>query len=145
MFSSSSSSVSPVSTIDGAASSIGLPVMFIATILLPIVGNAAEHAAAIIFAARNQVDLALGISVGSSTQIALFVVPLLVVLGWMVGQPLSLNFQPFESITLFMTVIISSLVLSTGKSDYLYGFMMIIAYIIIAASFWLQNQPADLK
>jgi len=134
-----------VDAIEGAASTMGLPILFIATILLPIVGNAAEHAAAVIFAHRNQLDVALGISIGSSTQIALFVVPLLVVLGWMMGQPLSLNFQPFESIVLLLTVIMSSIILTAGKSDYLSGVMMIVAYIIISAAFWLQKQPADLE
>lgn len=134
-----------VSAIDGAASSLGLPVLFSATILLPIVGNAAEHASAIIFARRNQMDIALGISVGSSTQIALFVIPLMVILGWVVGQPLSLNFQVFETVGLFLTIILSSLVLSSGKSDWLYGSVMIMAYFVLAASFWWQNQPEDLK
>jgi len=134
-----------VAAIDGAAADLKVPVMFIATILLPIVGNAAEHASAIIFAGRDKMDVALGISVGSSTQIALFVVPLMVVLGWMMGQPLSLDFRVFESLSLLLTVIFSSIVLSTGKGDWLYGVMMIMAYTIISAAFWLQHQPGELE
>jgi Ca2+:H+ antiporter len=73
------------------------------------------------------------------------VIPLLVVLGWMIGQPLSLDFQVFETVSLLLTVVMSSVILSTGKSDWLYGVMMIVAYIIIAGAFWLQKQPKDLK
>lgn len=135
----------PVSAIEGAAGSLHLPVLFSATILLPIVGNAAEHASALIFARRDQMDIALGISVGSSTQIALLVVPLMVVVGWIIDQPLSLDFQPFETVSMLMTVVFTSVVLSTGKSDWLYGAMMIVAYVIIAAAFWLQRQPKEIK
>lgn len=110
-----------VSALEGAATSIGLPVLFIATILLPIVGNAAEHASAVVFAGRDKMDVALGISVGSSTQISLFVVPLMVVLGWAMGQPLSLDFQAFETVALMLTVLMTSVIFSSGKSDWLYG------------------------
>ena len=110
-----------MSALEGAATSIGLPVLFIATILLPIVGNAAEHASAVVFAGRDKMDVALGISVGSSTQISLFVVPLMVVLGWAMGQPLSLDFQAFETVALMLTVLMTSVIFSTGKSDWLYG------------------------
>ena len=110
-----------MSALEGAATSIGLPVLFIATILLPIVGNAAEHASAVVFAGRDKMDVALGISVGSSTQISLFVVPLMVVLGWAMGQPLSLDFQAFETVALMLTVLMTSVIFSSGKSDWLYG------------------------
>lgn len=81
---------------------------------------------------------------GSSTQIALFVIPLMVLLGWMASQPLSLDFQIFETVCLLLTVMITSIVLSTGKSDYLYGVLMVVAYFIISAAFWLQKQPDNL-
>ena len=76
-----------VDAIEGAAHEVGVPDLFLGTIIIPIVGNAAEHAAAIIFAYKNKMELALGIAIGSSTQIALFVVPLMVLLGWGIGQP----------------------------------------------------------
>jgi Ca2+:H+ antiporter len=133
-----------VGAIDGSSRSLGLPVLFSATILLPIVGNAAEHFSAILFARKNQMDISLGIAVGSSTQIALFVIPLMVLLGWMASQPLSLDFQIFETVCLLLTVMITSIVLSTGKSDYLYGVLMVVAYFIISAAFWLQKQPDNL-
>jgi Ca2+:H+ antiporter len=69
----------------------------------------------------------------------------MVVLGWMMGQPMSLDFNVFETISLLLTVVIMSVILSSGKSDWLYGVMMLMAYFIISAAFWLQLQPADLK
>lgn len=134
-----------VSAIEGAAKGLGVPVLFIGTILLPIVGNAAEHAAALIFAYKNKLDLSLGIAVGSATQIALFVIPLMVVLGWMMGQPLSLDFHVFETACLLLTVLIVSSVLASGTSDWLRGVMLLVAYFLVAASFWVHGNPADLQ
>lgn len=66
--------------------------------MLPIVGNAAEHAGAVLFAMKGKLDLSLGVAIGSSTQIALLVMPLLVLLGWMMGQPMNLDFGGYESV-----------------------------------------------
>ena len=82
--------------------------MFVGIILLPIVGNAAEHVTAISVAMKNKMDLAIGVAVGSSTQIALLVTPLLVVIGWIIGQPLTLFFETFETAVLFITVLITN-------------------------------------
>lgn len=92
-----------------------VPDLFLGTIIIPIVGNAAEHAAAIIFAAKNKMELSLGIAVGSATQIALFVVPLTVVIAWWADQPLSLDFHPFETATLLMTVLLVGFITQVSK------------------------------
>ncbi|KAK0269743.1 hypothetical protein LTR35_014635 [Friedmanniomyces endolithicus] len=77
---------------------------FIGLIILPIVGNAAEHVTAVTVAAKNKMDLAIGVAVGSSIQIALFVTPIIVLLGWALGRDMSLYFNLFETVSLFVTV-----------------------------------------
>jgi Ca2+:H+ antiporter len=128
-----------VDAIEGAATDLHFPILFIGTILLPIVGNAAEHAAAIIFAHKNKMEICLGIAVGSATQISVFVIPLAIVVGWMIGQPLSLDFHIFETAILLLALLICSFVLSNGESDWLRGVMLIMAYIFIAVAFWVRD------
>jgi len=134
-----------VDAINGAAVGLGVPVLFIGTILLPIVGNAAEHAAALIFAYRNKMDICLGIAIGSASQIALFVIPFSVVISWMMGRPLSLDFQIFETAVIIITVIIVAFNIQNGESDWLKGAMLLVAYIIIGASFWIHKNPDDMS
>ena len=88
---------------------------FLAAIVLPIVGNAAEHASAVIFAMRGKLDLSLGVAIGSSTQIALMVLPLTVIIAWCANLPMSLNFQPFEGLTLILTVMIVTFAIMHGR------------------------------
>lgn len=133
-----------VSAIQGAASQLHLPILFIGGILLPIVGNAAEHAAAVMFAYRNKMDIALGISLGSAAQIALFVIPLCVVSGGVMGQPLSLDFHAFETVCVLITVIVVVAAVNNGQSDWLKGAMLLTAYAIIATAFWYHVDPEDL-
>jgi len=134
-----------VGAIEGAAEDLGIPILFMGTILLPIVGNAAEHAASIIFALKNKMDISLGIAVGSATQISLFVLPLCVVVGIILGQPMDLNFHIFETATLFITVIMVTMLLSNGESDWLKGILLLMAYLLISASFWLHADPTTLE
>jgi len=130
-----------VSAIEGAADSLGIPVLFIGTILLPIVGNAAEHASAIIFAYRDRMNICLGIAVGSATQISLFVIPFIVLVAWMMDRELSMNFHVFETAVLFMTVIIVAFAIQTGSSDWLKGVLLVTAYFLVSASFWVHRDP----
>jgi Ca2+:H+ antiporter len=95
-----------VNAIDGASESWNMPVAFISVILLPIVGNVAEHASAIMFAMKDKLDISLGVAIGSSTQIAMFVIPFCVVVGWIMGKSMDLKLQLFETATLFITVIV---------------------------------------
>ena len=93
-----------VDSLPGFTTAYGVNETFVGLVLLPIVSNAAEHVTAVLAARRNAVDLAMGVAVGSSIQIAIFVIPLLVVIGWIADKPLSLLFDPFVSILLFLAV-----------------------------------------
>ncbi|PHU24777.1 Vacuolar cation/proton exchanger 2 [Capsicum chinense] len=105
-----------VDAIEGASDSMNLPMSFISVILLPIVGNAAEHASAIMFAMKDKLDITLGVAIGSSTQISMFVIPFCVVVGWFMGKPMNLNFQLFETATLFITVLVVAFMLQDSET-----------------------------
>lgn len=128
-----------VGCIEEAATQMGLPILFIGTILLPIVGNAAEHASAVMFAYKNQMDVAIGISVGSASQISLFVIPLCVLVAMPMNQPLSLDFHIFETSCIFITVVVVSFVTANGETDWLKGAMLLVAYFLVACSFWIHR------
>ncbi|CAL9219026.1 unnamed protein product [Arabidopsis halleri] len=130
-----------VDAIEGASVSWKIPISFISVILLPIVGNAAEHAGAIMFAMKDKLDLSLGVAIGSSIQISMFAVPFCVVIGWMMGAQMDLNFQLFETAALFITVIVVAFFLQEGTSNYFKGLMLILCYLIVAASFFVHEDP----
>ncbi|CAG8819157.1 41525_t:CDS:2, partial [Gigaspora margarita] len=97
-----------VDSIEGIVKTLGISETFVGLILLPIVGNAAEHVTSITVAVKDKMNLAIGVAVGSSTQIALFITPLLVILGWILNKPMSLYFMPFETICLFIAVLLTN-------------------------------------
>ena len=130
-----------VDTIESSSKKWGISMSFLSTIVLPIVGNAAEHASAIIFAYRDKLDLALGVAIGSSTQIAMFVIPACVLLGWAMGDDLSLNFYIFETTTLFASVLVVTFYIQDGQSNWLKGVVLLLCYIIIGASFYVHTDP----
>lgn len=107
---------------------------FIGLIILPIVGNAAEHVTAVAVALKNKMDLAIGIAVGSSIQIALFITPVVVLLGWIMNKDMSLYFNLFETVSLFVTAFVVNFLVLDGRSNYLEGSLLIAAYIIIAVA-----------
>ncbi|KAL8433511.1 hypothetical protein ACSSS7_003802 [Eimeria intestinalis] len=96
-----------VSSIETVVADYGLPESFIGVILLPIVGNAAEHLTAVTVAMKNKVDLAMGVAVGSSAQIALFVFPFTVLVAWAMGQPLTLAVQPLNAVVMLLSVLVA--------------------------------------
>jgi Ca2+:H+ antiporter len=114
-----------VDSIDSIVQTSGISKTFIGLVLLPIVGNAAEHVTAVIVAMKNKMDLAIGVAIGSSLQIALLVTPFLVILGWIIGQPMSLHFQPFETIVFFLSVLVVNYLIMDGESNYLEGAMLL--------------------
>ncbi|XVF21201.1 hypothetical protein REPUB_Repub12eG0070400 [Reevesia pubescens] len=126
-----------VDDIEGASTALKIPVAFISVILLPIVGNAAEHAGAVMFAMKDKLDISLGVAIGSSTQIAMFGIPFCVVIAWIMGRPMDLNFQLFETATLFISVIVVAFMLQEGTSNYFKGLILILCYLIVAASFFV--------
>jgi Ca2+:H+ antiporter len=125
-----------VGSIEGFSEHLGLSETFIGIILVPIVGNAAEHVSAVSVAMKNKMDLALSVAIGSSTQIAMFVTPLMVVIGWMINQNMTLDFHTFESVVLFLTVFITNYLIQDGKSNWLEGAMLLAGYLIIALAFF---------
>lgn len=104
---------------------------FVGLIILPIVGNAAEHVTAVAVAGKNKMDLAIGVAVGSSIQIALFVTPVIVLLGWILGKDMSLFFSLFETVSLFVSAFIVNFLVLDGRSNYLEGALLMAAYVII--------------
>ncbi|PUU73533.1 Sodium/calcium exchanger protein-domain-containing protein [Tuber borchii] len=131
-----------VGSIDEIVASSGISKTFIGLILIPIVGNAAEHVTAVVVAMKNKMDLAIGVAIGSSMQIALLVTPFLVILGWIIGQPMSLYFQTFETVVFFVSVLITNYLIQDGKSNYLEGAMLLGIYTIIAISFFVYPDSA---
>ncbi|KAE9598577.1 putative calcium/proton exchanger [Lupinus albus] len=134
-----------VGAIEGASTSWNIPVAFISVILLPLVGNAAEHGSAIMFAMKDKLDISLGVAIGSSTQISMFLIPFCVVVAWIMGIPMDLNFQLFETAALFLTVIVVAFMLQEGTANYFKGLMLVLCYLIVAASFYVHvdSQPVD--
>ncbi|KAG2116527.1 Sodium/calcium exchanger protein-domain-containing protein [Suillus discolor] len=126
-----------VSSIEETAVRYSIPKVFIGVVLLPIVGNAAEHVTSVWMAMKNKYELTITICIGSSIQIACFVVPLLVIVGWIVGQPLTLHFHNFETIVLFVSVFLVNLLIMDGRSNYMEGLMLLTLYLVIAIAFWV--------
>lgn len=126
-----------VGSIEPVTHDLGLSERFIGVILVPIVGNAAEHMTAVTVALKDKMDLSLGIAIGSATQIALLVAPALVIAGWLMNKPLTLVFGPFEVLAVVMAVLIANFITLDGESNWLEGTMLLATYGILAMAFWL--------
>ncbi|KAJ5893807.1 calcium ion transporter Vcx1 [Penicillium taxi] len=126
-----------VGSIDSIVQTTGISKTFIGLVLIPIVGNAAEHVTAVVVAYKNKMDLAIGVALGSSLQIALFVTPFLVILGWILGIDMTLHFQTFETVAFFISGLVVTLLIQDGKSNYLEGGMCLGLYIILALAFFV--------
>jgi Ca2+:H+ antiporter len=127
-----------VGSVEHVVLQVGITEFFLGIIIIPIIGNVAEHTVAVQVALKNQMELSLAISVGSSLQIALFVAPLLVFVSLLMGNPLTLVFNQFELIALMAAVLIAGQVSLDGESNWLEGAMLLAIYIIIGlAFFWL--------
>ncbi|MEL6502444.1 MAG: calcium/proton exchanger [Cyanobacteria bacterium J06643_13] len=125
-----------VDSLEVATSELGLSKLFTGVILLPIIGNAAEHATAVTVAMKDKMDLSVSVAVGSSMQIALFVAPVLVIAGWIIGQPMDLNFNPFELVSVAVAVLIANSISSDGESNWLEGSLLIATYAVVAIAFF---------
>lgn len=131
-----------VDSIDSIVEKAHISKTFIGLILIPIVGNAAEHVTAVIVAYKNKMDLAIGVAIGSSLQIAIFVTPFLVVLGWIMDRPMSLHFETFETVSFFLASLVVVLLIQDGKSNYLEGLLCLGMYLIIALAFYVLPDDA---
>ena len=124
-----------VHSVEYAAEDFGLPHLFIGVILLPLFGNAAEHFTAVTVAGKDKMDLSFAISMGSSTQIAVFIAPLMVIIAWALGVPLTFEFGILETVSAFLAVLIVNSIAADGKSNWLEGAMLLSSYGVLAAAF----------
>lgn len=125
-----------VGAVEPVTQSLGLSEFFLGIILIPLVGNAAEHFVAVQAAARNKMDLSLSIAIGSSLQIALFIAPLLVFISLALGQPMPLEFTTHELLAVSAASLIAALVSLDGRSNWLEGAMLLVLYAILAVGFF---------
>ncbi len=123
-------------TIEPLVEEIGISELFVGVILVPIVGNIAEHLVGVQIAYRNNMDFSMAVSLGSSLQVALFVTPILVFLGPLLGHPLDLVFTPLELGALAAAVIVSAFISLDGESNWLEGAMLCGVYVIAALAFF---------
>jgi len=123
-----------VGSVEQVTESLGISKFFVGIILIPIIGNAAEHSTAILMAVKNKMDVAIEIALGSSLQIILFVAPVLIFLS-LIFKPMDIVFNEFELLAMLASVIIANKVASDGESNWLEGLQLIAVYLIIAISF----------
>ncbi|WP_238883152.1 calcium/proton exchanger [Clostridium sp. YIM B02551] len=125
-----------VSAVEPMTEALGLSTFFVGIILIPIIGNAAEHSTAVVMAIKNKMDVSIEIAIGSSLQIILFVAPVLIFLS-LLFTPMSIIFNEFELISLVVSVLIANRVASDGESNWLEGVQLLAVYFIIGASFFI--------
>jgi Ca2+:H+ antiporter len=125
-----------VSSLEVATQQLGLTELFTGVILLPLFGNAAEHASAVTVAIKNKMELSVSVAMGSSLQIALFVAPMLVLAGWYWQQPMDLNFGSLELVSVAVAVLIVNSISGDGRSNWLEGALLIAAYAILGLAFF---------
>ena len=124
-----------VHSVEYAADDMGLPHLFIGVILLPLFGNAAEHFTAVTVAGKDKMDLSFAISMGSSTQIAVFVAPMMIMIAWALGVPLTFEFGMLETVSAFLAVLIVNIIAADGKSNWLEGALLLGTYVVLGAAF----------
>lgn len=125
-----------VGSVEHVTEALGWSEFFVGIIIVPIVGNVAEHLVAVQVAVKNRMELSLAISLGSSLQIALFVAPVLVFISLLMGNPMDLVFNQFELIALAGASIIAALVALDGESNWLEGAQLLVVYVILAIAFF---------
>jgi len=126
-----------VGSVDAAAASLGMTDLFVGVVVVAIIGNAAEHASAITAAMANRMELSVEIAVGSSTQIALFVAPVLVLLSYVIGpSPMDLVFTPAEVVAVGLAVLITEQISGDGESNWLEGIQLLAVYLVLALAFY---------
>ena len=126
-----------VGSVQEAAASFGMSRIFVGVIVVAVVGNAAEHSTAVMMALRNRMELSMGIAIGSSLQIALFVAPILVILSHFLGpRPMDLVFTPAEVLAVFLAVLITGQIAADGESNWLEGVQLLAVYLILAGVFY---------
>ncbi len=125
-----------VGAVEEAATSLGFTALFTGVILLPLVGGAAEYVTAVRVASKDNMDLAVSIAMGSSLLVALLVAPVLVIIGYFIGQPMDLNFGLFEVIAVVIAVSFANLISLDGRSNWLEGVLLLSTFVILGAAFF---------
>jgi Ca2+:H+ antiporter len=125
-----------VGAVELAGHALGLTGLFMGVIVVAVIGNAAEHSTAVLMAMRNQMDLAVGIAIGSALQIALFVAPVLVLVSQLRGHPMDLVFTTMEVVAVILAVLIARMVAEDGESNWLEGAMLLMIYAILGVVFY---------
>ena len=125
-----------VSAIHAAGQALGLGKVFMGVVVIAVIGNAAEHSTAVLMAAKNKMDLAFGIAMGSSMQIALFVAPVLVIAGHVMGQPLGLEFTLLEVAAVMLSAMAVAHLASDGRTNWFEGLQLLAIYAILAVAFY---------
>lgn len=125
-----------VHAVDEAGASLGLGKVFMGVVVVALIGNAAEHSTAVLAAMKDRMDLALGIAMGSSMQIALFVAPVLVISGHVMGQPLGLEFTILEVAAVMLSVLAVGLLVQDGRTNWFEGVQLLAVYAILAVAFY---------
>jgi Ca2+:H+ antiporter len=135
-----------VGAVEQTSHRLGLTEVFVGVIVVAIVGNAAEHSTAVLVAMKNQMDLAIGIAMGSALQIALFVAPVLVFASYLRPHPMDLLFTTLEVVAVILACLIARMVAEDGESNWLEGAMLLMIYAILGLAFfflpaWSSNEP----
>ena len=126
-----------VGSVSEAAAALGMSKIFVGVIVVALVGNAAEHSTAVIVARKDRMDLAFGIAVGSSIQIALFVAPVLVLLSYAIApEPMNLAFTTGEGLAVILAITTVSHLLGDGRSTWFEGALLLAVYLILALAFY---------
>mmetsp|Transcript_6526 Transcript_6526/g.9841 ORF Transcript_6526/g.9841 Transcript_6526/m.9841 type:complete len:475 (-) Transcript_6526:71-1495(-) len=128
-----------VGSIDGFTEQASLSKTFVGLILLPIIGNAVEHVTAVSVAMKDKMELAMGVAIGSATQISMFVTPVVVLAGWIMGKEMTLAFYDEEVILYVLSVIIVATASTAGRSNWLLGSLLITTYVLIGLAFWYEE------
>ncbi|MBZ5618963.1 MAG: calcium/proton exchanger [Acidobacteriia bacterium] len=132
-----------VGSVEEAAAAFGMTRIFVGVIVVAVVGNAAEHSTAVMMALKNRMELSMGIAIGSSLQIALFVAPVLVMVSHFIGpRPMDLVFTPAEVLAVFLAVLITGQIASDGESNWLEGVQLLAVYLILAVVFYALPEVA---
>jgi Ca2+:H+ antiporter len=126
-----------VGAVEGAAKSLGMTQLFVGVVIVAVIGNAAEHYSAVVMAVEDKMDVALSIAVGSSTQIALLVAPLLVFLSYAIApRPMDLLFTPFELVAVAVSVVSISFIAHDGETNWMEGVQLLAVYAVLGLGFY---------
>lgn len=128
-----------VGVVEEATQGLGLTPLFTGVILLPLVGGAAEYVTAVGVAMKNNMDLSVSVAMGSSLLVALLIAPMLVLVGYFIGQPMDLSFNLFEIVAVAVAVTIANLISLDGRSNWLEGILLLATYAILGAAFYFQT------